>query len=150
VGADDQNGRYAQELVSEMGDGVVFTGRLSRAEVMTLNQHASLFVLPSLHEGLSIAALEAIRAGTPVLLSDIEANRDIGLPDQNHFETGSVEALARKLQHPPSEFAVPPEFEVARFDWDRIADHTLEQFSRILRNGELLVQTVPDKGTRHV
>lgn len=135
VGAADHQSEYSKQLMAEAGDGVVFAGRLSRDEVMALNRNAALFVLPSYHEGLSIAALECLRAGTPILLSDIEANRDIGLPARHYFETGSVDALAEKLRQPLNSYAVTPDFDMKRFDWDRIAEQTLEQLAAIRHRG---------------
>ncbi len=38
---------------------------------------ADLFAMPSLHEGLSIAALEAVGAGTPALFTNVRGLRDI-------------------------------------------------------------------------
>ena len=44
-------------------------------EVEELLDAASLFVLPSYQEGMSMSLLEAMAAGVPVVASDIEANR---------------------------------------------------------------------------
>ena len=140
VGAADHQSSYADSLVGDSGDGVIFAGRLQRDEVMALNRKAALFVLPSYHEGLSIAALEAVRSGAPILLSDIQANRDIGLPAHHYFKTGSVQALAEKLKAPPSKFAAPERFDLDAFNWDRIARQTLEQIASIRRRGAPLLR----------
>ena len=59
--------RTAAEL--EMGDRVIFTG-LRRDAPRLLTAIADGFVLPSLHEGLPVALLEAQAAGLPSLVSD--------------------------------------------------------------------------------
>ncbi|EQD45640.1 glycosyltransferase [mine drainage metagenome] len=52
-----------------IGDRVMFLGRISEAERNHLLAHASVFVLPSVVEPFGIAALEAMAAGTPTIVS---------------------------------------------------------------------------------
>jgi glycosyltransferase involved in cell wall biosynthesis len=46
---------------------------------------------------MPIALLEAMSYGLPVLASDIPANHEVGLPEQDYFPAGNVEALATAL-----------------------------------------------------
>jgi glycosyltransferase involved in cell wall biosynthesis len=46
-------------------------------DVAPLLQAADLFLMPSLHEGLPIAAVEAMGAGLPVVLADVDGLRDL-------------------------------------------------------------------------
>lgn len=57
---------------------------------------ADLFVLPSLEEGMSIALLEAMAAGLPVVVSDIPGNRTVVEPENQGllFPPGDPAALA--------------------------------------------------------
>ncbi|MCT8158634.1 glycosyltransferase family 4 protein [Pseudoruegeria sp. SHC-113] len=125
VGAADHDSPYSKDLVRRGSDTVIFSGRLPRDSVVALNREAALFVLPSYHEGLSIAALEALFTGVPVLLSDIEPNTDIGLPAGHYFKTGSVEDLAQKLSVDFETYSTT-DFDHTVFDWDQIARQTLE------------------------
>ena len=72
-----------------IANSVEFAGALSDAAKQI--RQASLFVLPSREEGLSIALLEAMATGLPVVASDIPGNRilvkpgvtgRLALPDQ--------------------------------------------------------------------
>lgn len=130
VGSADHQSSYADKVLASAGTHILFTGQLPRDVIMTLNRNAALFVLPSYHEGLSIAALEALQAGVPVLLSDIRANLDIGLPERHYFATGSARDLAEKLERDFADFAVR-DFDLDRFNWDHIAAQTLAQLDQI-------------------
>lgn len=65
-----------QSLAAENGieKNVHFLGY--RMDVVDICSQVDLFVLPSLHEGLSVASLEAMYCGLPVIISDIRGVRD--------------------------------------------------------------------------
>jgi glycosyltransferase involved in cell wall biosynthesis len=117
--------------------GVVLTGALTGKALEQLYSHAGAFVLPSSHEGLPIALLEALGYGLPVLASDIPANLEVALEESCYFPVGSVSMLADKL----AQLASEPSSEVARaarrswvakkYDWDRIAALTYELYRRL-------------------
>ena len=46
-----------------------------REDLSAVHQASDLFVLPSLEEGMSVALLEAMAAGLPVVVTDIPGNR---------------------------------------------------------------------------
>ena len=52
-------------------------GRISDSEMAALLASASLIVVPSFDEGLSLPILEAVSAGTPIVASDIAAHREL-------------------------------------------------------------------------
>jgi glycosyltransferase involved in cell wall biosynthesis len=54
--------------------GVILTGFIKEERLQSLLTHAQPFILPSSHEGLPIALLEAISYRLPVIVSDIPAN----------------------------------------------------------------------------
>lgn len=130
-GADHQDA-YARGLMEQASDRVIFAGFQSHEVLRTLYTAASLFVMPSHHEGLPIAALEAAATNTPMLLSDIPANLEIGLPEVCYFSVGSQDALAAKLREPAANFAVDGDAISARFDWDEIAHATDRVIARAL------------------
>jgi len=132
VGAADHESDYARELMARAGDRVVFAGVQSRATLKRLYERCTLFVMPSYHEGLPIAALEAASCGARMLLSDIAANRDIGLEPQNYFPVGDVDALTRRLGEDCATFQVDRDQVRALFCWDRAARDTLEVYRAAL------------------
>ncbi len=61
-----------QKWVVELGlaKQVLFTGLVSGQEKLDLLRDADVFLMPSRYEGLSIALLEAMASGLPIILSD--------------------------------------------------------------------------------
>jgi len=132
VGGADHESSYARALKSAASDRIVFAGMQDRATVRELFEHAGLFVMPSYHEGLPIAALEAASCGTPMLLSDIQPNRDLGLSDAHYFPVGDVAALAERLVAPADHYVVDPADFHRRFNWDDVSRQTLDVYRAAL------------------
>lgn len=133
VGSSQGDHRYATAVQQAAADdsAIVCTGALSPAQTRQLLASAGVFVLPSSHEGLPIALLEAVAHGVPSLASDIPGSREVGLEPNCYFAVGETELLAQRLH----EIAVNPEMRAAsvaryaeisrRYDWDAIAQTTL-------------------------
>jgi L-malate glycosyltransferase len=90
-----------QSMVKEYGlmNHVEFRGNVTRTVLAELYSAADVFVLPSSSEGHSVALVEAMASGLPLVASDIEGSR-VSIQDGVNgylFETGNVEKLARKL-----------------------------------------------------
>lgn len=131
AGSEMHGSGYADRLKAAAGPGVLFIGAQDKVTLGALYRNTALFVMPSFHEGLPIAALEAMGAGARMLLSDIPANVDLGLAPGNYFPVGDVEALARRLSGDFARFAISSESTKA-FDWDIIADKTLEVYREVV------------------
>ncbi|QPG05097.1 glycosyltransferase family 4 protein [Salinimonas marina] len=127
VGSADHEDEYSQSLQQKATDNVVFAGRRSGDELNALYKFARVFCLPSYHEGLPIVALEAIAAGTEVIISDITPNLDIGLPDDCYFRVGDTQQLADKLTR-VDELALQINKDnfLSMFNWDNISVDTYD------------------------
>jgi glycosyltransferase involved in cell wall biosynthesis len=132
----DEYSRSVKAAAEE--NGVVLTGFLKGEPLQELYSHAGAFVLPSSHEGLPIAMLEALSYGLPVLASNIPANLEVGLDETCYFPLGDRGALAtalRRLQQQPRDeraAAARRSRTLASYDWDVIAEQTLAVYERVL------------------
>lgn len=99
VGASDHPDVYVSDLLSLVSKfpNIVCTGLQRGRALEELYGHAGIFVLPSSHEGLPIALLEALSYGLPAIVSDIPANLEVGLGVENYFPLGNIGILAEKL-----------------------------------------------------
>lgn len=139
VGASDHPDGYVRRLmdVAFRTPNVVMTGYQSGVALRELYSHAGLFVLPSAHEGMPIAMLEALSYGLPTVASDIPANLEVGLPAEHYFPLGDIAALAARL----GEFAMRPLdmnarethriWVTKRFNWRNIAHQTIAVYQEV-------------------
>lgn len=140
AGAGREDDRYAQDLLAMAEPRIRFLGMVPRSRLGVLLRNAALFVLPSFHEGLPIAALEALACGCPVLLSDIQPNLDLGLPPARYFPVGNVAALAARLradETAPTTEDTPQNLPDTLLDWDEVARRTAAAY-RKLKTGKSL------------
>jgi len=133
VGDADHPDEYSRKIksISKQSPDIVMTGFQSGVSLSELYANAGIFVLPSSHEGLPIAMLEALSYGLPILASDIPANLEVGLPISDYFPLGDISCLARMLK----KFAKEGRREELNrdnnklisdnYNWDKIASRTL-------------------------
>jgi glycosyltransferase involved in cell wall biosynthesis len=87
--------RRAKEL--GVGENVVFAG--SRNDVPEILAGSDVFVNASDSEGFSNSVMEAMRAGVPVVASDVAGNKDIISSNETglFFKAGSARELSQQL-----------------------------------------------------
>jgi glycosyltransferase involved in cell wall biosynthesis len=130
-----------EPLVKDLGvqDWVQLRGWVEDAEVAHLYSTATALAIPSLAEGFSLPALEAMSAGVPVLLSDIDVHRYVGGEAARYFAPRDDASLAavidtvigdERLQHQMSQDGYIQE---QKFTWERTARETLAVFESVLR-----------------
>lgn len=131
AGAADHEDAYSRSLLRHASDSIRFLGFQTHDVLRVLYRNAALFVLPSTHEGLPIAALEAANLGVPVLLSDIQPNLDIELAPANYFPVGDVGALRAKLLGNYEALRVDREAITRRFNWGRVSEATRQVYAAL-------------------
>jgi glycosyltransferase involved in cell wall biosynthesis len=133
LGDADHKDHYYQSLQARSSESVVFPGFLRRLHLRHLLENASLFVLPSYHEGLPIAALEALAAGAPVVLSDIRPNLELALPPDSYFTCGDTKALQAKLEKDHTTFRVEADTILRKYNWENVAIETAKIYTSLER-----------------
>jgi glycosyltransferase involved in cell wall biosynthesis len=148
---------YAEKLrkLCEGDASIVMTGFLQPLEVEELLSHAGIFALPSSHEGLPIALLEAMKLGIPVLASDISPNIEVGLAAENYFPLGDIQALTARLLELSAATDEQRELmaerlrsSCGRYDWDVIAKTTLQVLEGVAGRSRAPVSLVHPKPER--
>jgi glycosyltransferase involved in cell wall biosynthesis len=141
VGAADHPDDYMMSVLDTAAStpNVICTGFQSGLALQELYAHAGLFVLPSSHEGLPIALLEALSYGLPALASDIPANLEVCNPGISFFPLGDVDKLAEVLH---ARAAAPHDAALAEairrhvaenYRWSAIAHETRMVYARIVK-----------------
>lgn len=116
---EDDYSRGLKELARN--HGVVLTGFIRGKKLHSLLTNALCYSLPSSHEGLPIALLEAMSYKLPVITSAIPANLEVGLNEDCYHAVGDVDALAKKLEAIISKPLQRIDYDMDKYDWDAIA-----------------------------
>ncbi|MDA8092032.1 MAG: glycosyltransferase family 4 protein [Nitrospiraceae bacterium] len=145
AGDADHETAYSRNLKKMCSEtpGVVLTGYVTGLKKSELFSNAGLFVLPSYYEGLPIALLEALGYNLPVLVSNIPQHGEIALNANSYFQTGNTDDLANKIKQKLSEKKSCRETENAsnisllklEYNWDTIAEKTLEVYDKVSKSG---------------
>lgn len=132
AGDSDHPDEYSETLKHQArAAGAVLTGFIRGERLNQLMSNASLFVLPSYHEGLPIALLEAMSYDLDVVVSDIPANRIPELDAGDFFPAGDVAALASILREKIVAHRATRAYNLENYDWDAIAAQTVDVYRKV-------------------
>lgn len=132
AGDTDFEDEYSRSLKAQAKEnGVILTGFVKGKKLHSLLTNARCYVLPSSHEGLPIALLEAMSYQLPVIVSDIPANKEVGLDASCYFETGNIEQLTEKLQVVIDDDCRRIHYEMEEYNWDRIAVQVADVYEKL-------------------
>jgi glycosyltransferase involved in cell wall biosynthesis len=143
IGGGDQR-KQLENLANQLGigDRVTFHGRIADEELRALLTRASLFVIASIAELQSIATMEAMASGLPVVAADAVALPHLVHDGENGylFTPGDADDLAARLTDVLT--AEPAEYErMQRASLDGVAIHdinrTLDTFEALYRDAPL-------------
>lgn len=131
---EDDYSRHLKETARK--NGVVLTGFVKGRKLHSLLTNARCYVLPSSHEGLPIALLEAMSYHLPVIVSDIPANMEVELTESCYFHVGDINALARKLQKNIDAEYHQERYDLSKYNWNHIADQVCEIYDSLNTNND--------------
>ncbi|WP_278631165.1 glycosyltransferase family 4 protein [Parabacteroides goldsteinii] len=134
AGGCDHSSTYAKQLIHDADKSqVILTGYMNEEQLNHLYTYARLFVLPSFNEGYPIVLIEAINYQKPILASDIEANRSIGLPKFQYFKVGSTNDLKNKIENELNKEYTNTIYNINIPTWKEIANSVTNIYSSLTR-----------------
>ena len=134
AGDADHADEYSESLKAlARKNGVVLTGFIKGEKLNQLMTNAALFVIPSSHEGLPFALLEAMSYDLDVISSDIPANKLECLSEDDFYPMGDVGALSQLIKRRlDNDEVIHRSYDLSAYDWDSIAKKTAEIYQDIL------------------
>ena len=138
AGAHWRGAEAIHELVrrSPFAQDIKCTGYVAPADLPDLYRAASIFVYPSLYDGLGLAPLEAMACGCPVLAADRPAMRDACGEAAALANAADVAELTRQLARLAHDGALRDHLRAAglararQFDWRTTASGMLDVYAR--------------------
>ena len=121
-----------------LGNDVLLPGWLTAEQLGALHAVAALYVCPSLDEGFGLPVVDAMRAGCPVLASDIPVLHEVGEDAVAYVDArdaGALAAAVESLLGDPERRATLVRRGRTRarlFTWDRSAELTAQVVERTL------------------
>ncbi len=120
------------------GLDVVHLGYITDEARAALYQSATIYVSPSSYEGFGMPILEAMSYGCPCAISDIAVFHEVAGEAARYFDPTSIPSICKvlssilendKLQ---KELHASAKKQVAKFNWDEVADSVFEKIARTL------------------
>lgn len=123
--------------VLNLREQVVFPGYVSEKDLSTFYSSCSLFVYPSLCEGLGFPVLEAMSSGAPVIASNTTSIPEIIQSPQALFDPNDADDIAKKIESALCDDTFRNDLlsngrtQISRFSWEACANRALDAMSRL-------------------
>lgn len=132
AGDTDFEDDYSRSLKKKAREeGVILPGFVRGKKLHSLLTNALCYSLPSSHEGLPIALLEAMSYKLPVIVSSIPANLEVGLPKECYHKVADVDHLAELLEKYIDKPAERIDYDMSSYDWDKVATQVAEVYESL-------------------
>lgn len=133
-----KNNYFWERVLKSSTDGVVYTGFITDAEMVTLYKNSICFVMPSLEEGFGIPILEAMALRCPVVSSSAGSLKEVGGDDVLYFDPSSQPDMISKVDRLIRDQVLRDKLvkkglkRVKDFSWEKMAKQTLEVYENSL------------------
>lgn len=115
-----------------ISDKVKFLDFVPDNELSSLYKNAVCFVLPSLYEGFGLPVLEAMKFGTPVVISNVSSLPEAGGDAAMYFNPEDSDDIAKTIKKVVEDKSLREEMikkgfiQVKKFSWAKTARKTLD------------------------
>lgn len=136
AGAPGRSSVFAEATLGDLPPRVRLAGRIDDEILPALYAEAEWFVYLSLYEGFGLPPLEALACGTPVIVSDIPAFREVFGDAAVAVAPQDEDAVADVLQRAVSDIGLRSALaergliRAAKFDWHETARRTRQVLER--------------------
>jgi glycosyltransferase involved in cell wall biosynthesis len=122
-------------------DKFLFLGQIDREQIVKWYHRASIFILPSYHEGLPTVLLEAMSCGLPVIATNVRGNRDLISPGENgilvpaHSPEKMAEAISTLIDDEAMRNRIGQNARNTiekKYTWDKISKKMLECYESLI------------------
>jgi glycosyltransferase involved in cell wall biosynthesis len=148
VGTGDAYVAYQEQVRAlSIADHVHFVGYVPRENIAACYAAAHVFVLPSYNEGMSVATLEAMAAGLPVIITRTGGSTELVEEGVNGFtfDWADVDALTRYLKRLADDCLLiagmgrAAREHAKKFSWETAATRYLKLFEDLLNASPITV-----------
>jgi glycosyltransferase involved in cell wall biosynthesis len=128
---------FEEIKVKKLENRVIFTGFVPDEELELFYKNAKVFLYPSLYEGFGIPVLEAMKAGCPVITSNISSLPEVAgdaaiqIKPQNSEELVNAIDSITKDKNMRNELIEKGLENAEKFSWGTTAKQTLEIFHQL-------------------
>ena len=120
-------------------DKVIFLGTRQGEELVTAYKMSKMLVIPSFSEPFGLIALEAIKCGIPIILSESSGVKEIltNVPTFEHFDIEKLKELMEKVytdKKYAKEIVSKSKEDMKVLSWDKSADKVISVLESALMN----------------
>ncbi len=135
VGASDY---FFKKMMPEIEKNpkIIFIENPDDNELTALYKNAKATIIPSLMEGFSLTAVEAMSLGCPVLVSDIPVHREICRdaaiyfnPNDNDDMKNKIDFIFSLVESSRNDLIKEGKKEASKFSWEKMARETLSVYA---------------------
>lgn len=137
VGSCEGLREYVQQCKTH--ERIFLAGMLDDASLKIVLHHAALFVFPSLVEGFGLPVLEAMAAGVPTVVSDLDPMRSVANGASLLFDPKNVRDLSAKIKEAlvplrNKELRKKGSEHAKKQTWENTAKKTISVYQKVLAN----------------
>ncbi|HVT00637.1 MAG TPA: glycosyltransferase family 1 protein [Patescibacteria group bacterium] len=140
VGGRDHFFKRIEKLINDklLNNNIVFVESPTDDDLVWLYKNAKATIIPSLMEGFSLTAVEALSCGCPVVASDIPVHREVCESAAIYFNPNNIDDMKQKIgfafsliDRSRDELIKQGKKRAKDFSWKKMAKETLQVYESV-------------------